>query len=635
MTRFLGMDQPITRRDFLNASLLGAGASLVHAPAPIGVVAKDPWNGYGSVGDYANSSGNTQEVMKVAHEIRDGHYDRLPSDAVDTGESFDLVVIGGGISGLGAAFYFKKAKKPTQKCLILENHPIFGGESKRNEFVVKGQKLIGPQGANEFDVPERPGAAGYELYTELRVPTKFEYSTLDPQFGRLEFDRTNYGFHLWTDESPSFGTFFDEQSSSLEPRWVRDLWGTRLNEAPFAERIKRDFLIWKYGQKRYYAGEDLGRWLDTMTYKGYLEKVMNLNSEVPKYIDPVLAAAVGLGSDVISAYTAYQVSMPGFRGFSNDLYYPSRLQDVSPLTWHSFPGGNDGFARYFIKALIPRAIEGGVSFSDILNGHVIFRALDEPENDIRMRLGATAVRVEHEGLPEKSEWVRVTYVRGGRVYRLRARGAVMAGGGWVTRHVVRDLPEDYQAAYRHFFHSPMLVVNVALTNWRFLHKLGLTACRWFGGFGFSCNIRQPMQVGDYRPPLEPDQPILLTFYVPFFYPGHSIQEQGSLGRQELLSTSFSEYEGQIRGQMVRLFGNAGFDPKTDIAGIILNRWGHAYVNPQPGFYFPRDGEVVPRDIIRKRFGRIAFGHSELYGHQYWLGGIGEGRRALQQLLEVV
>src|SRR5438132_274374 len=169
--RLLGTDQLITRRDFLNGTLLGAGATLLQASAPFELVAKEnSWDGYGAVGDYAISSGNTQEMIRVAHEIRDGRYDRLPANVIDTEELFDLVVIGGGMSGLGAAYYFKKAKKPSWKCLILENHPIFGGESKRNEFLVKGQRLIGPQGANEFDIPAKPGEQGYELYTELRLP---------------------------------------------------------------------------------------------------------------------------------------------------------------------------------------------------------------------------------------------------------------------------------------------------------------------------------------------------------------------------------------------------------------------------------------------------------------------------------
>ena len=140
-----------------------------------------------------------------------------------------------------------------------------------------------------------------------------------------------------------------------------------------------------------------------------------------------------------------------------------------------------------------------------------------------------------------------------------------------------------------------------------------------------------MWVGNHRPPLDPTQPAVLTFYVPFYYPGQPIQKQGSMGRAELLSTPFSSYERQIRQQLVTLFGEAGFDPKLDIAGIILNRWGHAYVNPQPGVYFQPSGDPAARDVIRRPFGRIAFGHSELVGHQYWLGAINEGKRAMEQV----
>ena len=178
----------------------------------------------------------------------------------------------------------------------------------------------------------------------------------------------------------------------------------------------------------------------------------------------------------------------------------------------------------------------------------------------------------------------------------------------------------------------MLVANVAVTNWKFLHKLGLTACRWFEGFGFSCNVRQQMNIGGYHPPLDPDRPAVLTMYVPFYYPGLPAAEQGRKGRVELLSSPFADYERKIRQQMLDLFGGSGFDPRRDIAGIILNRWGHAFVNPQPGFYFGSGDRPAPRSIIRKRFGRIAFAHSELNGHQHWLGAVDEGRRAAKQVM---
>jgi spermidine dehydrogenase len=629
------MAEPITRRDFLNSTLLGAGTALMRAAAePPKVFARsNDWDGYGGVGDYAASHGNTEEVIRVAHEIRDGIYDQPASSTVETGELFDLVVVGGGLSGLAAAYYFCRQREPGQRCLIVDNHPIFGGESKRNEFLVRGQRLIGPQGANEFDIPQT-GEDGCELYDELGIPRNFQYAPWSSRFKRLEFDRTNYGFQLWVDEAPSFGTYFESDLPGRKPRWVSNLWGNRLRDAPWPQPVKKDFLVWRYGNRKPNLSEDLERWLDTMTYQQYLEKVLELRPEITRYIDPVLAAAIGLGSDAISAYAARSVGMPGFQGFSQIMAYPRKWEEVSPLTWHSFPGGNEGFARYFVKALIPEAIQGSRSFADILNGRVNFAALDRSDQEIRLRLGATVVRVEHDGEPERATTVAVTYAAANKLYRLKARRVVMAGGGWVTRRVVRDLPADRRKAYDQFFHSPMLVVNVALNQWEFLYRLGLTAFRWFQGFGFCCNLRHPMWVGDQRPPLDPTQPALLTLYVPFYYPGHPIQKQGSMGRAEILSTPFSSYERQIRQQLVKLFGEAGFGPKRDIAGIVLNRWGHAYVNPQPGFYFHPKGEPVARDVIRRRFSRIAFGHSELVGHQYWLGAINEGRRAAEQVREI-
>ena len=176
-------------------------------------------------------------------------------------------------------------------------------------------------------------------------------------------------------------------------------------------------------------------------------------------------------------------------------------------------------------------------------------------------------------------------------------------------------------------------VNVALTNWRFLYKLEAPAVRYFGGaFGWSCNIRQNMVAGSYHPPLHPDRPTVLTFYLGLYSPGRPAAQQGNLGRTRMLATSYADYERQIRTQMAMLLRDAGFDPVKDIAGIILNRWGHARVIQPPGFYYGRDGKPAAREIVQKGFGRIAIAHAELNGHQNATGALMQGRRAAQQIL---
>jgi len=236
--------------------------------------------------------------------------------------------------------------------------------------------------------------------------------------------------------------------------------------------------------------------------------------------------------------------------------------------------------------------------------------------------------VEHEGAG-----VAVTYEKEGKLYRTRGRAAVVASPGWLNRHVVAGLPADIQTAYGEFHYAPAMSVNVALTNWRFLYKLGAPAVRYFGGgFGWSCNIRQNMIAGAYRPALHPDKPTLLTFYLGLYTPGRTAAEQGNVGREKMLATPYADYERQIRAQMTHLFADAGFNDKRDIAGIVLNRWGHARILQPPGFYYGRGGKPAAREIVEKGFGKIALAHAELNGHQNATGALAQGKRAAEQVL---
>jgi spermidine dehydrogenase len=344
---------------------------------------------------------------------------------------------------------------------------------------------------------------------------------------------------------------------------------------------------------------------------------------VRTFLSPVEGGGYGLGPDVLSGYCAY----------APETEFPDEGDDA--LGDQMFADGNSGFARLMVKTLVPDAFAGPRTVEAVSRNRVHFPALDRAGQPTRIRLNSTVVRVEHEGEPGRASHVVVTYARGGRLFKVRARAAVMAGGSWTTKHIVRDLPASHRDAYAQFYRSPCLMINVAVRNWRFLHRMGMSGCRWFGGLGDYLSVRKLATVGGAPETFGPDSPTALTLKVLFAKPGRPIGEQGSLGRAELLGTSFAQYERTVREQFADMFAPGGFDPRRDIAGIILNRWGHAYVNPQPGFFFGVDGKPAPRDVLRNQpFGRIAFANTDLSGAMDHRNSIREADRAVTQLLSL-
>ncbi len=613
----LGLNTRICRRDFLNATLLASGNMLLKSLAPNQLLGQQPsWGGYSGVGDYAGANGNTEEVMLGGHAVRDGAF-KIPSTAVDTGEIFDLVIVGGGISGLAAALFFKDKAQPKQTCLVLENHSIFGGEARRNEFMVDGQRLMAPQGSNWFAIP----SSVEQFYERIGVDWReFKYQGWSGPPPEMPLSRSSYHHARQLPSPANFGFHFGATFGQRPGMWLADPWNN-LERAPLSAQMRSDFAryLTQYNQAPIHKSEEELRRLDTITAEDALIEQCGVSREfIRLFVAPHEAAARGLGPDALSG--AWYLRMVGRGG---------------DIQRHSFPDGNTGFPRHIIKTLIPEAIPGPHTLEAVCRNRVNFAALDRPANQVRIRLQSTAVKVEHEGEPEKSAFVRVTYARSGRIYRLKARSVIMAGGGWITKHVVRDLPSAHRDAYNQFHYSAHLVANVALRNWRFLHKLGLSGGRWFEGFGYWTEVRTTATFGSESRTIGPDSPTVLSLVVPLFYPGLPTAEQGTKGRRELISTSFREYERRIREQFVDMFSSSGFDPRADIAGIILNRWGHAYVNPQPGFMFGKDGKPAPGDVLRNApFGRIAFAHTDLSGSMGHQMAIQEAQRAVTQLLKL-
>ncbi len=611
-----------TRRDFLDGVCVGAGGVLLAGASPLDLLGAEgeEWNGPGGTGDYAGANGNTYEVMSEGHRLRDGGFAHAHS-IVDAG-TFDLVVAGGGISGLAAALFFQRGTDGRRRCLVLDDHPIFGGLAKENEFQIDGQRLIGEQASAMF-FPPLEGSFLENFYRSIGIDRMtFEYQAWTGKQLPMPLGRTNY----WED-GPTSAFFFGPKFGRTPGTLIVDPWGKRLRGAPIPEPARGELLAmhdrseaFKSAQPKEH-GDAQARALDRITLEQHLMNIYGMSREtVRTYLSPVSGGGSGLGADALSAYAEYAA----------DVLLPWEYDKGAQM----FPGGNAGVARHIVKTLLPAAIAGPATMEGVARSAVQRGELDRPDRPTAIRSGCTVISIQHEGAPERASTLSVLYSRGGRLYRVRTSGVIAAGGSWTAKRILKDRPASHQAAYEQFYRSPALVANVALRNWRAIYRLGIHQVRWFEGIGNIAAVRKTPLFGPGPAAISPDSPVVLTLKILFSYPGKPIGEQVSLGRQELLKTPFREYERRIREQLAMVFGAGGFDAEKDIAGIILNRWGHAYLSPQPGFFFGKYGNPAPGEVLRRNpVGRVAFANSNVTGIMDHRASIGEAKRAVDQVRE--
>src|SRR5580698_9207924 len=177
--RELGMNRKITRRDFLDGVALTVGGSVLAASTPwlraLGSAdsafapEKDP-NYYPPA--LMGMRGNHEGTYTTAHSLRDGEFWDSAAKPESTGEKYDLVVVGGGISGLAAAYFYRKHAGPKARILILDNHDDFGGHAKRNEFRAGNRMLLSYGGTQSIESPSRYSKVAAGLITELGIDTQ-------------------------------------------------------------------------------------------------------------------------------------------------------------------------------------------------------------------------------------------------------------------------------------------------------------------------------------------------------------------------------------------------------------------------------------------------------------------------------
>ena len=572
----LGLKSQILRRDYLYGSLLAEGfTSFEMSPAEM---LQQRSAGPISEQDYLVAKSLAKEdVVRV-----DGQTTTAPEDS---GEVFDVVVIGAGLSGLAAAYYVQQNTNGSARVLIIENHDDFGGNARRDEFQIDGRLLYAPQASTVIqDLSPALAPSGQALSL----------------FGELGIDLAK---HRVPEDQYWFGVFRDGNGTSA-PAWYANFLAVPMTDSTKASLGAFFETVMHFYDRDWQAELDE---LDRVTFKDYVRQ-RGWTDEFFQLMQPQLGAFFGF-SDAVSAGCVYA-------------HYGTK----SPRYIYAFPGGNSGLARHLVKSLIPTAFKQGSSEDEFLSSPLRNENLDRAENPTRLRLKCPAVRIEHEGSHEIASQVLITVRTDGKFRRLRARTVIMACGGFVARRIVADLPESHRDAFDRFVYSPVLWANVALKNSRALDKAALTLLSSYSD-GFGGVLLRYENINPHS--ASPERPSVIGVACPRFYPGKDAREQERLARHELVTTPFREYEKSVRQDLVRVLGPWGFDPAQDIAAIVLHRWAHhTYVFGYPGFF---TSGIVEK--AKQPFGRIAFAHTDLHKFSLVMGAVEQGRRAAEESCE--
>jgi len=637
--RELGMDRKITRRDFLNGVALTVGAAML-PPQAFGVfdLQADPEK----ASDYyppalTGLRGSHPGSFEAAHKLRDGTFWEEAGKPIETGETYDLVVVGGGISGLAAAHFYRKIAGPKARILILENHDDFGGHAKRNEFRVNKRLLIGYGGTYSIESPEpySPVAKGLVEDLGIDVAGFAKYLdravyTADGRRPKIFFDKETFGSDKLVDDPYPFpgGETFDLAVAAP------DAWTNFMAEAPIAERARKDISRICREKKDYLPGlsaEEKEARLARISYSQFLTELAGVHHDVIRLYQAASQPLFGVGIEAIAAADAWDAGYPGFAGMSADPV-PEGLSNERTYFFH-FPDGNASIARLLVRTLIPEAIPGH-SATDVVTARANYAKLDEASWPVRIRLNSTVVRVKHVGDPASAKEVEIAYARGGKAYSVRAAHCILACWHVVIPYICDELPDAQRDALAFAAKVPLLYTNVVLRNATAFKKLAANSIYAPSGYHTFIDIDLPVSVGDYHCPRTADEPAVLHLSKAPCRAGAPARVQYRLGRMELFSTRFEIIERNIREQMARTLGPGGFDPARDIAAITVNRWPHGYAYEYSSLWDPKivlEGRQKPCEVARKPFGRLAIANSDAGAHAYTDCAIDQAWRAVGEI----
>jgi spermidine dehydrogenase len=566
-----------------------------------------------------------------AHKLRDGDFWAGEGAPQDTGETYDLIIVGGGISGLAAAHFFR-AGRPGARILILDNHDDFGGHAKRNEFHLGNKLHLMNGGTLEIDSPFPYSPVADGLLKALGIdPPALEAACMHPEvYGALGlksgmfFDKETFGADATVAGMPNryFGT--------------RGSWPEFLARAPLSERVRADILRVEIGTQDYMPGlSDAAKKdaLSRMSYAAYLTNVVKVDPATIAFYQSATHGEWGVGIDAVSALDCWGFHMAGFEGLKlvpgaapRMSYTPAGYVTGGSYTFH-FPDGNATIARLLVRSLVPGVLPGS-DCRDVVTARADYAGLDRPDNAVRIRLSSICVRARNQ-----AGGVEIAYARGNGVYLARAKACVLACYNMMIPYLCPEMAEAQKAALHKVVKTPLVYTTVALRNWQAFARLGVANLSAPGSYHTQLNLNWPVDIGSYRAERSQDAPILIHMTRTPCQPGLPEFTQNKLGRAELLVTPFATFERKIRDQLGRALGPGGFDPATDITAITVNRWPHGYAPEWNALWDePLPEDQQPNVIGRQRFGRIAIANSDAGAAAYTSSAIDQAHRAVAELL---
>jgi spermidine dehydrogenase len=502
----------------------------------------------------------------------DGETDFGPATSLN--EEYDLVVVGGGISGLAAAYFYRQKHGQDKKVLVLDNHDDFGGHAKRNEHTIDGELRIGYGGTQTLVQPDRWDKIGQDLLKDIGIDTSRWETAYDLDF----FKRNNLGAVMYFNKE-----VFGEDKVVRHPysnhyNYVQGCMGAKISNeeaaqaAPVSEKGKEQLLrILNGGYHVVDKAQNLSR---RSPYYDYLKA---LGVDDPLVIRMARMSALdwgSLGTDMMSIGGADGAGAMGFP--------PRPVYDPNNPYIHHFPGGNSGFARALVKRMIPKVAKGKDA-EELVMAKFHYDQLDKPSNAVRIRLNSTAVNVHHEGDPASASEVSVTYMNDGKAYQVKGKGVVMACYNVIIPLICSDLPEKQAEALSLQRKSPLQYTSVGLSNWKAMKELEIGVAMSPGNMHQNVMMDFPVSMGGYEYTKTPNDPcIIQMIHCPYGEEGAPEEEQFSEARYTMLDLEFQDYEDEIRSHLSGMLPKELFNFDRDVASISVNRWAHGYAGGGPG-----------------------------------------------------